>query len=206
MKAIVCPGIHDLKLTDCFVEQLREQLLIKAGTPCQSENILIFPARDRPVYSPLHVLQFLRDNLDSGEGPEAERSPLIFISFSAGVVGAFGAALKWQRSGGCVGAFFALDGWGVPLYGDFPTYRLSHDYFTHWSSALLGGGICDSFYAEPEVEHLDLWREPKTVRGWWNCPSAEGSQSKTPTTAALFLATLIERHCALFPSQREPYK
>ncbi len=200
MKAIVCPGIHDSKLTESFVEQLLSQLEKKAASHCQSENILIFPGRDRPVYSPLHVWQFVRDNLDGSDGPREERSPLIFIGFSAGVVGAIGAARQWQRSGGCVAAFFALDGWGVPLYGDFPIYRLSHDYFTHWSSALLGGGIGDSFYAEPEVEHLDLWREPQTVRGWWNRPSGEGLPSQTPTTAVLFLATLIERHRAFFPA------
>jgi len=44
---------------------------------------------------------------------------------------------------------------GVPLVGNFPIHRLSHDYFTHWSSAVLGSGN-DSFYADPPVEHLEM--------------------------------------------------
>ena len=57
-------------------------------------------------------------------------------------------------------ALIAFDGWGVPLVGNFPIYRISHDQFTHWSSELLGKGD-KSFYADPPVEHLDLWRSDK---------------------------------------------
>ena len=53
----------------------------------------------------------------------------------------------------------------MPLTGNFPIYRVSHDYFTHWSSGLLGAGY-KGFYADPEVEHLDLWRSPANVYGW----------------------------------------
>jgi hypothetical protein len=92
--------------------------------------------------------------------------PLTFIGFSAGVVGAMGAAVAWELLGGKVQALFALDGWGVPTIGTFPIHRLSHDYFTHWSSALLGAGQ-DSFYADPGVAHLDLWRSPQAIQGYW---------------------------------------
>ena len=81
-------------------------------------------------------------------------------------MGGLGAALWWQTKGGKIKAFFALDGWGMPIVANFPVYRLSHDYFTHWSSALLGSGQ-NSFYADPEVTHLDLWRYPHKVMGWW---------------------------------------
>lgn len=99
--------------------------------------------------------------------------PIIFICFSAGVVGGLGAALWWQTKGGKIKAFFALDGWGMPIVANFPVYRLSHDYFTYWSSALLGSGK-DSFYADPAVTHLDLWRSPHKVMGCW--VSSSGKQ------------------------------
>ncbi len=53
----------------------------------------------------------------------------------------------------------------MPLLANFPIYRISHDRFTHWSSSILGEGE-SGFYADPEVEHLDLWRSPHTCRGW----------------------------------------
>jgi hypothetical protein len=94
-----------------------------------------------------------------------DRAPLTLIGFSAGVITAMVNASLWRLNGGSIAAFFALDGWGVPLVGDFPIYRLSHDYFTHWSSHLLGGGPV-SFYADPPVAHLTLWSEPERVTGW----------------------------------------
>lgn len=197
---IVCPGIHDPKLTESFLEQLIAQVEQDGEHKCQSENILIFPTQNYPAYSSVHILQFLRDNLDrntAGIGRLASSS-LVFISFSAGVAGAIGAAYRWQMQGGRVKAFISLDGWGVPLYGNFPIYRLSHDYFTHWSSALLGAGE-ESFYAEPPVDHLALWRSPQKALGWRIRPSSEGWQPRMPTTAAQFLATLIERHSAFLP-------
>ncbi len=90
--------------------------------------------------------------------------PLTLIAFSAGVVTAMANATLWKAIGGEVKALFALDGWGVPLAGDFPIYRLSHDYFTHWSSRPLGGGA-ESFYADPPVDHLTLWASPDRVIG-----------------------------------------
>ncbi|NJK53546.1 MAG: hypothetical protein HC936_13370 [Leptolyngbyaceae cyanobacterium SU_3_3] len=68
-----------------------------------------------------------------------------------------------------------MDGWGVPLGGDFPIYRVSHDRFTHWSSAWWVAGL-DSFYADPAVAHLDLWRSPQTVQGRWVSPTHTSPQ------------------------------
>lgn len=87
------------------------------------------------------------------------------IAFSAGVAGAIPALNLWQLQGGKVAGLLAIDGWGVPAVGNFPIYRLSHDYFTHWSSALLGTGEVN-FYADPPVEHLEMWRSPHTCQGW----------------------------------------
>ena len=175
MTLIICPGIHDPVLTQGFLKGLQRE-----PTHC-----LIFPAADSLAYSAVHIWQFIQPHLS----PEL---PVIFISFSAGVAGAIGAAWMWQLSGGQVKAFIALDGWGVPLGGNFPIHRLSHDYFTHWSSVLLGAGE-DSFYADPAVEHLDLWRSPQTVQGW-RVASDTSTQARSPMTAANFLRQLIAQY------------
>ncbi|MBE9170772.1 hypothetical protein IQ238_25750 [Pleurocapsales cyanobacterium LEGE 06147] len=156
MSVVICPGIHSSQLTDSFIKN------IQTDTEQVSNDWLIFPARDYPSYSPIAIYQWLEEHQPS----PAQAPSLLFITFSAGVVGGIGAALTWQMRGGKVKAFLALDGWGVPLVANFPLYRLSHDYFTHWSSALLGTGA-ESFYAEPKVEHLDLWRSPHISLGWW---------------------------------------
>lgn len=150
-------------------------------------NYLIFPTEDYPAFSAFHILQFLQKRIK-----RVEENPLIFLSFSAGAVGAMGAARIWQQEGGRVQAFIALDGWGVPLLGNFPFYRLSHDRFTHWSSALLGRGE-ESFYADPEVEHLTLWQMPHRVTGWRVQYCDGGREVRSQTTAAAFLATLIDK-------------
>ncbi len=176
---LICPGIHEIELTECFlngiVENWREQQ--------QLGELLIFPTQKYPAYSSLDIYNFIQKN--------NPKSAIIIISFSAGVVGAIGAALAWQQLGGKIKAFIAIDGWGVPLVRNFPIYRMSHDYFTHWSSALLGGGN-ESFYAEPAVEHLDLWRSPQTTKGWWNHETATGLKTATPTTAATFIQNILK--------------
>lgn len=159
MYVLICPGFHDRQLTENFIEGLKL-------SHSWSEKLLIFPVETYPAYSGFHILEFLQASIES-----PIETPLIFISFSAGVVGAIAAAWGWQMSGGNIKAFIAIDGWGVPLAGNFPIHRISHDYFTHWSSALLGSGA-DSFYAEPPVEHLELWRSPHNSQGIWvNCTS-----------------------------------
>lgn len=174
MSIVICPGIHSPELTSRFLAGLESE-------GYQPRELHIFPAQDYLAVSAFHILQFL------SEGRRVPlHTPLIFISFSAGVVGAIGAAWGWQLLGGQIKAFIALDGWGVPLSGNFPIHRLSHDEFTHWSSSLLGSGG-DSFYAEPPVSHLDLWRSPQIVQGV--CTS-----TVTRMSAARFLVRLLTRY------------
>jgi hypothetical protein len=158
-----------------------------------SHPVLIFPADRYPAYSGWHILQFLQAHYR--EGGLASKDEVLLIGFSAGVVGAAGAAVLWQAVGGRVKSLIAIDGWGVPLWGNFPIYRISHDAFTHWSSALLGAGE-ESFYAEPPVAHLELWRSPQRAQGWHvvklSHPAAQ--ESHTPTTAAHFIQQLLRRH------------
>lgn len=172
MKIVICPGMHSSKLTEEFVASLNRP----------EEEFLIFPGDRSPVYSPQHILEFL-------QSCTPRSTPLIFIGFSAGVVGAIAAANRWHTQGGISRSLIAIDGWGVPLFGNFPLHRLSHDYFTHWSSALLGSGT-DSFYADPPVEHLDLWRSPQTVIG----QRVSSSNHSARLTAAAFLTTLLDHY------------
>ncbi|NES97184.1 MAG: hypothetical protein F6K32_18500 [Desertifilum sp. SIO1I2] len=175
---VICPGIHDPLLTQQFVEGL--QLGEMPGL-----KVVTFPASGIGAISSADISQFLWRQV----GDPWRSSELLFISFSAGVVGAIGAAWAWQGFGGKVKALIAIDGWGVPLVGFFPIHRVSHDYFTHWSSALLGAGS-DSFYADPGVEHLTLWRSPQTVFGW----QQTGGSQKIRTTASEFLKQAIARY------------
>jgi hypothetical protein len=167
-------------------------------------DYLVFPTDRYPAYSTPHILDFLRRQLGNpirtdNSLPSLVHLPLVFIAFSAGTVGAIGAAWVWRLLGGQVKAFIALDGWGTPLYGDFPIHRLSHDYFTHWSSASISSGT-DHFYADPPVPHLDLWRSPHTTNGYW---IQHASPFPLPyffhpttmrTTAAEFLLSLLTQY------------
>ena len=188
MRLVICPGIHDPKLTDRFLEGLSE--VWGDAEPRQNTQtsypVKIFPAHKHPPFSALDIFHFLCCQELAGES-------LVFVSFSAGVVGAIGAAWMWQQIGGKVAAFIALDGWGVPLGGTFPIHRISHDSFTHWSSAILGSGG-DGFYADPPVEHLDLWREPQTVKGWQISQIADRIETTKPATAATFLVHLLKQY------------
>lgn len=174
MNLLICPGVHAPELT--------QQFLVGAQLPLAPEKILVIPGEQLPVWSGVAVLDFLQHRLDRQE-------PLVLIGFSAGVVGAIVAAQGWQAQGGKVAGMFALDGWGVPLYGDFPIYRLSHDYFTYWSSAILGEGL-DSFYADPPVDHLCFWRSPQTTQGWWLSP--QRPYERKFTTATSFITVLLQ--------------
>ena len=187
MSIIICPGFHGPELTESFLEGLFEdwRKLEESG------DLLIFPAEAYPPCSAIDIFNFLctAKPPTSENGTEAG---LLFISFSAGVVGAIGAAWGWRKLDRGVKAFIAADGWGMPLWGDFPIYRLSSDRFTHWSSALLGGGP-ENFYADPAVEHLDLWRSPQTARGW-RLDERTGVQTASPITAAEFVNNLLKKH------------
>lgn len=187
MNIIICPGIHEPALTEKFISGWLYSD-IEGAIGQNSVNLLVFPGEGLSALSSLHILQFLHDRLGDKLG-----LPVIFISFSAGVVGAIAAAIQWQLLGGHVKAFIAIDGWGVPLVGNFPIHRMSHDYFTHWSSALLGSGQ-NNFYAQPPVEHLSMWRSPQTVQGWCIDSSSEASPTQIRLTAAKFLQMLLQRY------------
>lgn len=189
MQIIICPGIHESHITQSFITGCFN-LKADFTHELSQADILVFPGAGILSVSACHILQFLGDRLRN-----RLELPIVFISFSAGVVGAIGAALGWQLLGGDVRAFIAIDGWGVPLWGNFPIHRLSHDYFTHWSSAILGSGK-DNFYAEPAVEHLSIWRSPETVQGLWVDASKINPATKTQLSAAEFLRLLLFRYCA----------
>ena len=150
---IICPGIHPPELT---------QGLIAALPRRAKKDLVVFPSQKYLPYSGLDLVQFLKENY----GNPTDSEPLVLMAFSAGVVGAMTCAWLWQLQGGKVKGLIAVDGWGMPLGGSFPIYCLSHEYFTHCSWGLLGGNG-DSFYAQPGVPHLDLWRSPQTSLGWW---------------------------------------
>lgn len=203
MSIIICPGIHESSLTQSFIRGLLE-VADDSSLLIESVDILTFRANHLSALSGFHIWQFLRENL-----ADKLESPVIFISFSAGVVGAITAASLWQIFGGNVRAFIAIDGWMVPLAGNFPIHRISHDYFTHWSSCLLGSS-CNNFYAQPAVEHLELWRNPTSVVGHWvdlpstapmgiflgekNSHGYPSGEYPTSLTAAEFLKILLKRY------------
>lgn len=190
MRLLICPGVHDSALTEAFLYALLGEI----GVYSTGQAPLIFPTQTYPAYpaySAFHVLQFLDQQLAVEDPDRLPRPPLLIVAFSAGVAAAIGTAWSWQLWGGRVRGLIALDGWGVPLAGNFPIHRVSHDFFTHWSSALLGKGE-DSFYAEPGVDHLDLWRSPQTAIGWHICTNP--AKPSIPTTAARFIATLIQQY------------
>lgn len=183
MRIVICSGIHKPQLTQEFIRGLK--IVLGDRYAMSMRDILVFPADDATVLSGVHIVQFLRERLEN-----CQPTPLLMIGFSAGVVGAFQAANLWQLGGGTIAALIAVDGWGVPLVGNFPRHRLSHDFFTHWSSSIFDTN--DHFYADPAVEHLYLWRSPHTVTGFW-----VNSTVNTQTlrlTAADFLIMLLERY------------
>lgn len=176
MKAIICPGIHDVQLTELFLKNL---LIIdpKVTKQTVSTNWLIFPTERNPAYSPFHLYNWLNRS-------EILNDELFFIAFSAGVVSAISAAVFLQLRGVKIRGLIAIDGWGVPLWANFPVYRLSHDYFTHWSSAILGTGK-SSFYCDPSVEHLTLWSYPENCQGWILKREKDGQEIYLKRSSAL---------------------
>jgi hypothetical protein len=192
MSVIICPGVHSPELTQEFLEGIGKMLNLN--------QVFVFPTRQFPAYSALHILRFLSVQF-AAQGSQLQHctlQPLVLIGFSAGVVGAMGAAQILQSLGGQVKAVIAFDGWGVPLVGNFPIHRISHDRFTDWSSTLWGRSD-SSFYADPAIAHLDLWRSPQTVQGWTNEPIDSASTARLTrygqqqyfTTAAQFLKQLL---------------
>ncbi len=172
MTIIICSGIHKPDLTLEFIDGMR-----RAGAGLTDRAIVPIDYNP-PLFPPAFFFYLKRHH--------SLLTPLTIISFSAGVPGAVAGANLWRASGGKIKALIAFDGWGVPLFGDFPLYRVSHDYFTHYTSLISGGGGIN-FYAEPAISHLDLWRFPDRSRGWKVTPSG-----KSYTNAAVFLARLLE--------------
>ncbi|ELS02353.1 hypothetical protein Xen7305DRAFT_00020670 [Xenococcus sp. PCC 7305] len=171
MNVIICPGIHEPKLTDSFIASLSLE-----------DNSLVFPANHYPAYDSWHIYDWIqKQKLVSQE--------LLFVTFSAGVVGGIGAAIALQLSGFKITAFIAIDGWGVPLFPMFPIYRLSHDHFTHWSSAILGAGD-EGFYADPAKSHLELWSAPENC---WGCRVSSKNQLISRCTARDYLKLLMSK-------------
>lgn len=186
MTIVLCPGIHDPTLTAAFLAGLTRQL--PPHTTWRTQPLIV-PTQTTPAFSSPHILAFLHDRARLTTHRVSQHLPLVMISFSAGVVGAIGAAWGWQAIGGQVKALIAIDGWGVLLAGQFPIHRFSHDYFTHWSSHLLGQSTGDSFYADPAIDHLELWRSPQTALGWQIFPNQ--SRQPLPITAAALLTNLL---------------
>lgn len=168
---VICPGYHSPTLTASFLRGL-------GWTSVPKPRVLVPDEKMSPIAGGA-LLGFIKTQV-------ALCTPLLFISFSAGGIGALGAAHSWSQDGGVVKGMIVLDGWGLPVLGPFPQYRVSHDGFTHWSSALLGTGL-DSFYADPPISHLDLWRSPQLAQGWRIHPVGMGLERRSPMTAAQFI-------------------
>lgn len=159
---LICPGFHRVELTQHLVQGLKT-------LPTLSDlSLLIYPAETIPgaALSGYGIRQFLLTQLGrtTADISRVPPQPVFFLAFSAGCVGAIATAHHWHSIGGTVGAFFAVDGWGVPLVAPFPVHRLSHDRFTHDTSILLGSDHVD-FYADPAVSHLELWSQFSQVQG-----------------------------------------
>ncbi|WP_017712037.1 hypothetical protein [Prochlorothrix hollandica] len=179
---VICPGYHDSQWTTDFCQGLLTPWTLTHPSP----RLWVVPVPPALPFSPCHLLHWLKT-----QGLQPTTAPaLAFIAFSAGVVGAMAAAQIWHRQGGGVQAFCALDGWGVPVGGGFPIHRLSHDFFTHWSSALLGTGSLN-FYADPPVSHADLWQQPQGVGGWACDRRSSPNSSPQYLSAAQFLYQVL---------------
>lgn len=176
---VICPGFHPPHFTAQFLDRL--------GVDWGDNGLLVFPAALSSPLSLPALGEFLQANLGARHS-----TPLIFIGFSAGVVAAMVGAYRWQQSGGQVRGLIAIDGWGVGRVGNFPFYRISHDRFTHWSSGLLGAGD-GGFYADPPVEHLDLWRFPHQTWGWWLETGLVGLKTASPMMASEAIFAILKK-------------
>lgn len=156
MPVVIVPGFHARSLTLQMVRSLPPFVQPHVVDAFPADPIAVFNGLIQTFGSP-HTRHTKKDS------QESRPTGLIAIGFSAGVVGLTGALSLWQQQGGSIARFFAVDGWGVPIVG-LPLCRLSHDYFTHWSSLLLGAGEVN-FYADPPVAHLEMWGASAQVHG-----------------------------------------
>jgi hypothetical protein len=178
MQIVVCPGMHSPELTAMFWDALqRSEYWQTHGDRLPAP--FIYPDAPGWAFSAFHIHTWLVPQVIPNE-------PILIVAFSAGVVGAIGVAWMLQSQGMPIQALIAIDGWGVPLVGTFPIYRLSHDRFTHDTSGWLGG--IPIFYAEPSVLHLDMWRSPDQVRGQWRQNTTWTGATLAEVVIALLLA------------------
>ena len=181
MALIICPGVHALSWTHAFLCQLDEQL------PESQLPRYVFPAHENSPWSAYALRIFLESMAIT------LTDPLVLIAFSAGCVAAAGVANDWVAQGRSAPVVIALDGWGVPLPNTFPRYRLSHDRFTHDTSAWLGTGRV-SFYADPPVSHRQLWCMPAQVTGRQvGCFPRSKCSPEASITALQFLVTCVQQ-------------
>jgi len=150
----ICPGFHPSELTDRAIAAL--------DLPPTWEAIAI-PNRIWPC-DPAGISAHLAAQIP----PDRRAIPIHFLGFSAGTVGALGAALAWRSP---IATIALCDGWGVPvlplLDGRSPQptiHRVSHDRWTHETWGRMGIAT-PSFCADPEVEHLELWGDLDRVTG-----------------------------------------
>ena len=194
---LICGGMHPPSATGQILATLASDRDLS-----QLTRVVVAPQQGLGVISAFALRQALESAIDSGTASEnawvntagdsagdtagntsgTSAPGLIIWAFSAGCVGATALATYWQRWRGPVQGIFLVDGWGVPKPPTVPTYRLSHDRFTHDTSGLLGAGEVN-FYADPAVPHLDLWQHPQVVTGW----SVGPGQRAEKLTAADFL-------------------
>lgn len=146
MHLLICPGYHSPDLTHDFL-----QVLLRRVTP---DRLWVLPIGAAPG-----GLLWL-----SRHGPPNQQ-PLNVIAFSAGVVAAYPLVMKWQTQGG-KSRFITIDGWGMPLPGNLSIYRMSHDRWTHSTTYFPTPRESKGyFYADPAVEHLEIWQSPQKTRG-----------------------------------------
>jgi hypothetical protein len=165
VRLFVCPGVHEPALTQQFLQALSNLPDFHWVTDLPQERCIVLPGGPAALAIPL-VLAQLQAQM---QAPSPE--PLAIIAFSAGVVG-IAAALTWLQCQGLshrlpLHCLIAIDGWGVPLIGlPCPVYRLSHDAWT--DGCILPWERCQPhFYADPAVDHCELWRLPQTAWGWY---------------------------------------
>lgn len=199
----ICPGFHSPALTRSFLAALiNDRPVSWSWSSCG-----VMPPH-LPPYSPYHVLQSLEQHLShlqqidhSQQSQTFSLDPpaIVWIGFSAGVVGALGAAQQWQAQGHPVLGLIAVDSWGLPLRADFPIYSLSryglnhdgakptHPSLGEWITRYFMSDL-SHFYADPPVDHLFLWESPDQVQGW----SQDYSGLRHRTTAIRFILDCLE--------------
>ncbi len=190
LNLVICPGYHGVALTESLISALNQALRAQVRNSLSDWLIHLLPddldalglARADHSSAQVHPLMSLPTVLTDRR---VATTPTLFIGFSAGVLTAWGAAHLCALSGQSVLGLIALDGWGVPLAGPFPIRRISHDAFTHYTTAGWGG--TRRFYADPPIDHLTLWGSPGLVQGW----KVKGEQRQSGT-ALDCLVELIE--------------